>query len=139
VAQEETGVVSSEENVREWVAYAERDRRAARHLLESGDYEACALHCQQAVEKLLKAGIVSQTGERPPYEHNLWKLAQAIDGLTIPDEMADKLASLNPHYFGSRYPVGIDMGYDEALARELLAKVDEVFLWLTKVLNLPTE
>jgi HEPN domain-containing protein len=69
--------VSRGEDVLEWVAYAERDRRAARHLLESGDYEACALHCQQAVEKLLKAGIVSQTGERPPYEHNLWKLAQA--------------------------------------------------------------
>jgi HEPN domain-containing protein len=63
--------VSSEEDVREWMAYAERDRRAARHLLESGDYEAYVLHCQQAVEKLLKAGIVSQTGERPPYWHNL--------------------------------------------------------------------
>ena len=87
--------MSSEENVREWMAYAERDRRAARHLLESGDYEACALHCQQAVEKLPKAGIVSQTGQRPPYWHNLWKLAQAIDGLTIPDEIADKLANLN--------------------------------------------
>jgi len=131
--------VSREEDVREWMVRAERDRRAARHLLASGDYEACALHCQQAVEKLLKAGIVSQTGQRPPYEHNLWKLAQAIDGLTIPDEIADKLASLNPHYFGSRYPVGIEVGYDEALARELLAKVDEVFLWLTKVLNLPTD
>ena len=49
--------MSREEDVREWMARAERDQRAARHPLESGDFEACALHCQQAVEKLLKAGI----------------------------------------------------------------------------------
>ncbi len=45
--------MSCEGNPQEWLQSAESDRRAAKHLLESGDYEPCAFHCQQAVEKLL--------------------------------------------------------------------------------------
>jgi HEPN domain-containing protein len=61
----------NETDVQEWLAYAEADRQAAEHLLESDDYMACAFHCQQAVEKLLKAIIVAETQKRPPYLHNL--------------------------------------------------------------------
>lgn len=42
--------MSREADPKEWLRYAESDRRVARHLLEAGDYEACAFHCQQAVE-----------------------------------------------------------------------------------------
>ena len=57
--------MSRESDPLEWLRYAEIDRRAAKHLLEAGEYETCAFHCQQAIEKLLKAVIVKQTGQRP--------------------------------------------------------------------------
>jgi len=87
--------VNREKDVREWVEYAEADRLSARNAFNAADYRDAAFHCQQAIEKLLKAAIVAQTGRRPPYAHNLWKLAQAVEGLTIPTEIADKMASIN--------------------------------------------
>ncbi len=43
----------SETGVQQWLAYAEADRQAAEHLLESGDYMACAFHNRQNMESLL--------------------------------------------------------------------------------------
>ncbi|MGQ0604767.1 MAG: HEPN domain-containing protein [Anaerolineales bacterium] len=58
--------MSREKDPREWLHYAENDQRAAKALIEAEIYEHCVFHCQQAVEKLLKAIIVKQTGDRPP-------------------------------------------------------------------------
>jgi hypothetical protein len=53
-------------DVREWLKYAEADRRSAYNAMRADDYRDVALHCQQIVEKLLKAVIVQQTHQRPP-------------------------------------------------------------------------
>ena len=75
----------NETDVQDWLAYAEADRQAAEHLLESGDYMACAFHCHQAVEKLLKAIIVAETQKRPPYLHSLRLLLEQIGTIEPPE------------------------------------------------------
>lgn len=130
--------IDREIDVREWLAYAKVDRQAADTLFEAGLYSVCALHCQQAVEKLLKAAIVAETGRRPPYEHNLWILRQQLP-LDLPERIEQHLAALSPHYITSRYPVGVEVGYDETIVRRLLTCVESVFQWFMNQLDLKDE
>jgi len=113
--------VNHETDVRAWLEYAEANRRSVRNAMAAADYRDVAFHCQQAVEKLLKAVIVQQTSQRPPYEHNLWKLWQHISGIACPPEVEEALAALNPHYFLSRYP-GVGIEYDLTAAQELVER-----------------
>ena len=129
---------SRETSVREWLAYAKADRKATKALFERGLYSTCAFLCQQAVEKLLKAAIVAQAGKRPPYEHNLWILRQQLT-LDLPERIEQHLATLSPHYITSRYPVGVEVGYDETIVRQLLTCVESVFQWFMSRLDLNDE
>ena len=130
--------MSLEADVRAWLEYAKADRRSARNAMAAADYRDVAFHCQQAVEKLLKAAIVRQTGQRPPYLHNLWRLWQSTSGGVCPPDVEEALATLNPHYFLSRYP-GIDIEYDQESADELVGRMERVWQWLTKTMNLLEE
>jgi HEPN domain-containing protein len=120
------------------VQHAEADRLSARNAMSAADYRDVAFHCQQAIEKLLKAVIVQRTGQRPPYQHNLWRLWQHISGITCPQDIQEALAALNPHYFLSRYP-GVDIEYDEIAAQELMERMECIWQWLTRIANLPGE
>ena len=130
--------MSQEVDVRAWLEYAEADRRSAYNAMRADDYRDVAFHCQQVVEKLLKAVIVRQTGRRPPYEHNLWKLWQCISGIACPSDVQEALAALNPHYFLTRYP-GVDVEYDLTAAQEVMERMERVWQWLTKTVSLPVE
>jgi HEPN domain-containing protein len=130
--------VNREADVRAWLEYAEAERRSAYNAMKAADYRDVAFHCQQAVEKLLKAVIVQQTGQRPPYLHNLWQLWQHISGFECPPGFQEALAALNPHYFLTRYP-GVGVEYDQEAARELIGRVERVWQWLTETVNLPEE
>jgi HEPN domain-containing protein len=130
--------VSRETDVSAWLEYAEADRRSAHNAMQAADYRDVAFHCQQAVEKLLKAVIVQQTGQRPLYAHNLWRLWQSISGIALPPHIEEALAALNPHYFLSRYPI-MEVEYDLAAAQEVLERMERVWQWLTGTMNLSAE
>jgi HEPN domain-containing protein len=130
--------VSREADARAWLEYAEADRRSARNAMAAADYRDVAFHCQQAVEKLLKAVIVQQTGQRPLYSHNLWKLWQHISGVACPPDVQAAMAALNPHYFLSRYP-GMGVEYDLEAAKELVERMERIWQWLTRTVNLSAE
>jgi HEPN domain-containing protein len=130
--------VSRETDVRAWLDYAEADRRSAYNAMRADDYRDVAFHCQQVVEKLLKAVIVWQTGQRPPHLHNLWRLWQCISDIVCPSDVEEALAALNPHYFLSRYP-GIGIEYDMVAARESVERMERVWQWLTEIANLQGE
>ncbi len=62
----------------QWSAGARKALEAAKHLLESGDYELALFTCHLAVEKAFKAKIVSEKQIAPPKSHNLTQLAEKI-------------------------------------------------------------
>lgn len=61
---------ANEPEIREWLRIARQDLLAARRLREEGLHETCAFHCQQTVEKLLKA-YLRWRGQRSPKIHDL--------------------------------------------------------------------
>jgi len=117
-------------DVAEWIKYAQSDRRAAESLFASGDYSICAEMCQHMLEKVIKALIVSQTGKRPPYEHNLKKLVDETMGITIPPRIIDALFKVSPHYRFARYPGFGDLSlYTQEYTRSLLDEANEAYEW----------
>ncbi len=136
MAQEETAIVSENEP-HAWLEFAERDRRAARHALNVADYWDAAFHCQQAIEKLLKAAIVHQTGRRPPYVHDLRTLLLDVQGVVVPEEIARFVSDVDVYYVGTRYPGVVETGvYCEENISPLVERMDEVFQWFLANLGL---
>ena len=123
--------MSREGNPQQWLRHAEVDRRAAKTLLESSEYEPCAFHCQQAVEKLLKAIIVKQTEQKPPHIHDLTTLLRKVRNLQVGDELAQTIRDIDAYYVATRYPLDVvDEGtFKKPLAESAVQRTDEVFQW----------
>lgn len=65
--------------VDEWILKANGDFRVAEHEFARSDnpvYDAVCYHCQQAIEKLMKAVVIGNS-QTPPFTHDL----QILDGL----------------------------------------------------------
>lgn len=125
--------MSREKDYREWLRFAESDRRATQVLLADGFYEHCVFYCQQAVEKLLKAIIVKQTGERPPHTHNLRALLERVQAIAIPNEIAHSVSTISEYYVGSRYPMDVTDAntFGPELAQTAVQNMTEVFQWFS--------
>lgn len=133
--------MNREDNPKEWLRHAETDRRAAKSLLEDNEYETCTFHCQQAVEKLLKAIIVKQTGKRPVHAHELNALLEKITGLEIDEEIARGISDIDGYYVGARYPLDtVDPGFfKRPLAESAVQRTDEIFEWFLNKINFENE
>lgn len=122
-----------------WLQQALRDLRTAENSLNSGDYYACAFWSQQAVEKALKAlllsrGVAART-------HDLVELGYMVRdelGLDI-SGIIDHLRELTTHYTTTRYPDAANglpyEIYTERRARSILGMAREVVEWVRR--NLP--
>ncbi len=92
--------------VRQWLSKADVDFRVAERLIRDEDpiREAIVFHCQQAVEKYLKAFLVSKQAEFPK-THSLGQLLDLLVG--VEPGLAEALAeveSLTPFGVEIRYP-----------------------------------
>lgn len=68
-----------QEKVEHWLDIAEYDLETAAAMQQSGRYLYTVFMCQQALEKLLKAIYLLQTGEEAPRTHNLIFLFGSLD------------------------------------------------------------
>ena len=129
--------MNREINWTEWVRLVESDREAARILFEAGHHEACTFHCQQAIEKLLKAILVKQTNFRPPHIHSLRLLLERVGAIEVPPEIIESASLIDAYYVGSRYPLdAIDPDkFDRPLAESALHSTDRVFTWFSTHIN----
>ena len=89
----------------DWLEMAARDLLAARLLIEQGQcLEIAGFHCQQCMEKTLKAYLIAVTG-RLVDGHNLtWLLRQAIKARAEFRIYMDDAAEMNRLYIEARYP-----------------------------------
>jgi HEPN domain-containing protein len=118
------------ETVKEWMAKAEGDFTVASREMrarKSPNYDAVCFHCQQCIEKPMKALLIHH-GIAPPKTHMLLTLdellAPVCPGWTWP---ADDLRFLGRAAVFSRYP-GESAGKEEAreslvLARKIRSKL----------------
>jgi HEPN domain-containing protein len=104
---------------------ARSDEIALEKLVDDPDVpdDVIGFHTQQAVEKLLKAGLAS-TGVPPPRIHDLGKLIALLKdaGLSAPASASDA-RHLVPWAVEFRYDDILDEQLDRAAARETVAQV----------------
>jgi HEPN domain-containing protein len=133
--------MSREINAKEWLRVAEIDRRAAKHLLDDGDYEVSVFHCQQAIEKLLKAVIVKQTSQRPPHTHEMRVLLERIVDPKIEEEIEQSTSRIGAYYVGSRYPLdAVDPDiFTKPLAESAVQEMEKLFQWFLHQINFEAE
>ena len=113
-----------------WWEQARMDMEAACKNFDIAEYYVSSFLCQQAVEKALKAYLISKTGELIKV-HDLPYLCRKAG---IPDNIASLCDRLNTIYIDTRYP---DMSGDipskkftKQITEENLADAKEVLRWL---------
>ena len=122
---------------RQWAERARYDLETARAMLDCGRIIYVLYCCQQAVEKALKAVIISRTGKLAPRIHSLPRLAQAA-GLQVDESRLDFMAQLSAFYFQSRYPGESEpppqtADHEQALAA--LQAAEETVGWLLSMIE----
>lgn len=85
---------------RRWLRQAERDLKAARDSLNSGNYEWACFQAQQAAEKALKA-VLFFRGFRAILTHSIFELVNKVGDEELRKEDVKFLDSV---YIASRYP-----------------------------------
>ncbi len=90
-----------DEQVGWWSRQAAHDLVIARSNRENGFHDACALMCQQASEKYLKALTIKVTAAAPPKTHQCERLAAL---LSAPEAVLDAARLVESDYMESRYP-----------------------------------
>ncbi len=100
----------------EWIRYAEVDFRTAAALDPADVPPSICFHCQQCIEKYLKAAILEHGGIPEEYRHDL---TQANNALAARDSrfrpLSDRLKQLNRYAVDVRYP-GFDASREDAEA-----------------------
>jgi len=104
------------EVVNQWVKLADKDLALAEHTAKTMwpiPYEIVCFHCQQFVEKYLKAFLVSK-GQEPPYIHDLVKLTALCEAENaVFYEIKQKCIILTEYGVLPRYPNDMQINEDD--------------------------
>ena len=120
-----------------WIESAEYDFETGKNLLESKKFPYALFFAHLAIEKILKAIVVKNTGEHAPYTHSLVMLAKNTS-INITDQMLDKLAEYMEFHIEARYPDDKKDFYkkcSEEFTTNKIDEMDKVYKWLKKRLN----
>lgn len=111
------------------------DRRAAEHLLGSGDYPQALLFGHLYLEKVLKAVVVRRTQAHAPITHNLRFLAERA-GIHLGPEREAFLARVTGYSIRARYP-DMAMRFRQQCTREFCEReiegIKETGQWLEQM------
>ena len=115
-----------EEIVKQWIELADKDLALAEHTAKTmwpTPHEIVCFHCQQFVEKYLKAFLVSK-GQEPPYIHDLAKLAALCEAENHDfGQIKQKCIILTEYGVQPRYPGGMEI-IEEDMVRALHFAID---------------
>jgi len=115
-----------------WIARAAEDVAVAEFAGQAGYIQTCLFHLHQAIEKLLKAGLIEGQGAHPKV-HDLPRLATEL-GLAISQEQLALLAKLTEQYIPSRYGNDpLEMPADTA--ENYYRQSKEFYAWLLQRLS----
>ena len=106
-------------------------------MLRSKKYPYALFFGHLAVEKVLKALVVKQTGSHAPFSHSLVVLAGKT-ALEMPEAMIDQLAEFMEFHTEARYPDAKMDFYQKCtkeFAQEKFKEIKEVYKWLAKKLK----
>ncbi len=112
----------------DWLEIAAGDLLAARLLLEQGQcLEAAAFHCQQGMEKALKAYLIDQAGVLVDGHNLTWLCRQAMKHRREFSQWLDATAKMNRLYIETRYPSDLDLRLSEERVGEIYGTAREIY------------
>jgi len=125
----------SQKTINNWLSLAEYDLNTADAMFQTKRYLYVAFMCQQAIEKLLKAGYVKAHSSTPPYTHNLLRLLKDAPWINEIQntEMMPVLEELNSYYIESRYTEdiqGLSTILTEKRAEQVLKSTKGLYRWI---------
>lgn len=115
----------AENPYREWVEYARRDLASAEYLqtMAPAPLEIICFHCQQAVEKALKAFLIYHGVQSVPRIHDLAELCkQCMNIEPAFSELLEPCADLTMYAVQTRYPTNVRIEEDQMLGALPFAK-----------------
>lgn len=115
----------------DWLYHAYQDLLAARMLIQDKRlYNPTVFHCQQAIEKSLKAFLLFK--HRKLFDgHNLtWLCKQAAMTDQAFTKWIGKSTLLNRFYIETRYPADIPDEISRDLAEDILAATEEMMAFI---------
>ncbi|MDI9386692.1 MAG: HEPN domain-containing protein [Spirochaetota bacterium] len=122
--------MSNKSVVKEWINFSTMDLMSAKHLYQTMHpipLEIVCYHCQQSVEKMLKAMIISINRE-VPRTHDLGLLLEvALEEEKIPETIYDACDNLTPFAVKFRYPQ--ELFLEDYHAKNALADAEFVCNW----------
>ena len=126
-----------EESIQFWLNSSLDDLMTAKAMYEAHRYNYAMFMCQQSLEELLKAILVIQTKNHPPFIHDLISLQKKID-LPFPQFITAALRNINPHYIIARYkPQRFDPEiYNKIMAQKTIKTTEKIIQWFTKKMDL---
>lgn len=126
-----------EESIKFWLSSSLDDLDTAKAMIAAHRYNYAMFMCQQSLEELLKAIIMIESGDHPPYVHDLITLSKKIN-LQIPKYIHKILRDINPHYIVARYkPQRFDPKiYNKTTAKETVEVTQEAIKWFTEKMGL---
>ena len=121
----------------DWLEIAAGDLLAARLLLEQGQcVEVAAFHCQQGMEKALKAYLIDRTGVLVDGHNLTWLCRRAAELDDSFKQWLQESATLNRYYIETRYPTDIPTEISDATVYRLYKLTEEMFYYVTDEVGL---
>ncbi len=116
----------------EWIEKGTHDLDTARREFKYGGWEdIICFHCQQAIEKYLKAYLTScgiNIGKLRKWQiHDLSKLVSECQKLDSDFQIIKEgCFQLNPYYIESRYPLGVPKVYSQEETKKAIEIVEYI-------------
>lgn len=120
-----------------WIKSSEYDLKTAQELFKIKRYPYSLYFCHLALEKILKALMVKQTGKHAAFTHNLVLLAEKSN-LILSDKQKDFLAEVTDFNIEARYPDEKMVFYkkcNKKYTENYLNRTKGVYKWLKNQLS----
>ena len=112
----------------DWIDRAQEDLQTTEVLLLADKcYFSCAFHCQQAIEKALKAYLLVKSGDLVDGHNLTWLCKQAMRHERDFDQWLDESAALNRCYVETRYPTDIPYNLSHKRVRRFYQMAKDMF------------
>lgn len=114
----------------DWIEAAKKDLKGAKILHEkTGVEELVAFHCQQAVEKYLKAFLIKETGILHSGHHLMGLLKKCYQIDEKFKEFIHQVTFLNSYYIETRYPSDEGLVVDREDAERCIEYASQVLTY----------
>lgn len=115
----------------DWLEHSSQDLIAAKILSEDDRcYRLSAFHCQQAIEKALKAYILLKSDVLVDGHNLIWLCRQAKKYDKGFHQWFDESADLNQCYIETRYPADIEREYTYKMVRNFYRMAREMYQYI---------